>query len=97
MSMRRKLKGSIISTLNIYQYNWFWEDSWSGTDGQYDFDGNSDLITGMPLGPSPVTWSFVGATFRDAVANAQTNTFQHYFWMTFLKQLTITANQILVE
>jgi len=95
MSLRRKLRGSILSTLNVYQYNWFWEDCWSGTDGQYDFNGSSDLITGLPLGISPVVWSFVGASFRPSTTN--TNTFNHYFWMTFLKQLTITPSQIMVE
>jgi len=92
MSHKRQLRGSILSNANVYQYNWFHCDDWSDFGPRYDQDNQGELISGIPMSVSPLTWSFVGVTMRPA-----NNAFQHYTWFIFVKKLTMTSGTVLVQ
>ena len=95
MQHKRMLRGSIISNLNIYQYNWHHCDDWTDFGPRYDQDNKGELVSGLPLGTSNLTWSFVGVSLRPSTTN--TNTFQHYTWFVFVKKLTMAPSQIIVQ
>ena len=100
MTHRRQLRGSILSNLNVYQYNWFHCDDWSDFGPKYDQDNKGELISGIPMSVAPLTWSFVGVSIRAAtgVAGANlNNTFQHYTWFVFIKKLTMSPGTVLVQ
>src|SRR3954452_11285732 len=44
MSHRRQLRGSILSNLNVYQYNWFHCDDWCDFGPKYDQDNKGELM-----------------------------------------------------
>ena len=92
MSQKRQLRGSILSNSDIYQYNWFHCDDWSDFGPRYDQDNKGELISGIPMSVSPLTWSFVGVIMRQSQ-----NAFQHYTWFVFVKKLTMTPSTVLVE
>ena len=89
MSHRRQLRGSIIRNANIYQYNWFHCDDFSDFGAKYDQDNRGELIAGIPMSVSPLTWSFVGVSFR-----ALLNAFQHYTWFVFVKKLAMAPGVV---
>ena len=91
MQHKRMLRGSILSNLNVYQYNWFHCDDFTDYDNDYVFDSRSELISGIPMSVAPLTWSFVGYKMRSAH-----NVFQHYTWFVFVKKLTMTPGTVLV-
>ena len=90
MSHRRQLRSSILSNLNVYQYNWFHCDDFSDFGPQYDHSGDSTLISGIPLGIASLTWVFNGLTTRNIPL-------QHYTWFVFIKQLKIIPGQVTVD
>lgn len=92
MQHKRQLRGSILSNLNIYQYNWFHCDDWSDFGPRYDQDNKGELISGIPMSVAPLTWSFIGVSMRAAL-----NTFQHYTWFVFIKKLSMSPGQVLVQ
>ena len=75
MSHKKQLKDSILRNSNIYQYNWFHCDDFSDIPSK---DNNGDLISGIPMSISPITWSFVGLTMNNI-------NLQHYTWCVFVK------------
>jgi len=97
MQHKRQLRGSILSNLNVYQYNWFHCDDFSDFGPRYDQDNKGELISGIPMSVAPLTWSFVGVVMRTLVANSANNTFQHYTWCVFVKKLTMAPGQVLVQ
>ena len=87
MSHRRQICESMLSNLNVFQYNWFHCDDWCDFGPKYDQENMGELMAGIPLTVAPLTWSFVGVSLR---ANGtgpylNANTFQHYTWFVFLK------------
>ncbi len=92
MYHRSRLRKSILSNINIYQYNWFHSDDWSGFGPEYDQDGRGDLISGIPMSVQPLTWAFVGTNMR-----ALNNNFMHYTWFVFTKKLTATVGTVIVQ
>ena len=90
MQHKRMLRGSILSNLNVYQYNWFHCDDWSDFGPRYDQDNTGELISGIPMSVAPLTWSFVGVVMRPNVAATTNDEFYHYTWFVFLKKLTMT-------
>lgn len=92
MQHKRQLRGSILSNVNVYQYNWFHCDDWSDFGSRYDQDNDGVLVSGIPMSVAPLTWSFVGLGFR-----ANNNTFQHYTWFVFIKKLTMSPGVVLVQ
>ncbi len=92
MSHRRQLRGSILMNHDIYQYNWFHCDDWTGFNSRQDQDNTGELISGIPMSVAPLTWSFVGTVMRPLL-----NTFQHYSWFVFIKKLTMAPGQVMVE
>ncbi len=94
MSHRRQLRGSILSNLNVYQYNWFHCDDFSDFGPRYDQDNNGELISGIPMSVAPLTWTFNGTVMRALAGN---NSFQHYTWFVFIKKLTMAPGQVIVD
>lgn len=92
MQHKRQIRGSILSNVNVYQYNWFHCDDWSDFGPRYDQDNNGELISGIPMSVSPLTWSFVGVVLRP-----NNNNFQHYTWFVFVKKLTMSLGTVLVQ
>lgn len=97
MQHKRQLRGSILSNLNVYQYNWFHCDDFSDFGPRYDQDNKGELISGIPMSVAPLTWSFVGLVMRPLVANSTNNTFQHYTWFVFVKKLSMSPGQVIVQ
>jgi hypothetical protein len=88
---RKYLEGSIISNQNVYAYNWHHTDDYCQFGSDYDQNNTGNLIAGVPLGLSPLTWAFYGQTMR-------ANAFQHYTWAIFSKKMIIEpTGQIIVE
>ncbi len=92
MSHRRQIRGSILSNLNVFEYNWLHCDDFSDFGPKYDQDNRGELITGIPMSVAPLTWSFVGVVMRPLL-----NNFQHYTWFVFVKKLTMAPGQVLVQ
>ncbi len=90
MSHRKQLRGSIIRNVNIYQYNWFHCDDWSDFGPRYDQQNVGELISGIPMSVSPLTWSFIGVVLRNS-------TFNHYTWFVFVKKLTMSPGTVTVQ
>jgi len=90
MSHRRQLRGSILMNANIYQQNWFHCDDFSDEGPKYDQKSGSELISGIPMNISPLTWSFVGVTMANLA-------FQHYTWCVFTKKLIMQPGQVSVQ
>lgn len=97
MQHKRQIRGSIMSNLNVYQYNWFHCDDFSDFGPRYDQDNKGELVSGIPMSVAPLTWSFVGVVMRPLVANSDNNTFQHYTWFVFIKKLTMAPGQVMVQ
>ena len=92
---RKYLEGSVISNLNVYQYNWHHTDDYCQFGSDFDQHNTGNLIAGVPLNLSPLTWAFYGQTMRNTV-NA--TAFQDYTWAIFSKRMSIEpTGQIIVE
>lgn len=87
MQHKSQLKKSVLSNMDVYKYNWYHCDDFTGTEGEYTFDGNSCLISGVPLGNVSTTWTFTGASMRNS-------TFQHHTYVVLSRKLTIKGNSI---
>ncbi len=92
MYNRSGIRGSILSNINVYQYNWHHCDDWTGYGAKYDQSSSSNLVSGIPMGVQPLTWSFVGVSMR-----LLNNSFQHYTWFVFTKKLLISTSAVLVQ
>ena len=77
---RRQLRGSILSNLDVFHYNWAHADDYCQFSSEYDQQNSGSLISGLPMNIAPITWAFVGLSMR-AIA------FQHYTWAVFVKQM----------
>jgi hypothetical protein len=90
---KRQMRGSVLSTLNVFQYNWYHCDDYTSFGAEYDQKNEGTLYGGIPMSIASLTWGFVGQKMRDTDNNA----FQHYTWAVFLKTLTVKAGVVLVE
>ena len=89
MQHRRMLRGSMLSNLNTHQYSWHHCSDYANYGPRYD---QGELISGIPMSVSPLTWSFIDVNIR-----ALLNTFQHYTWFVFIKKLTMSPEVVLVQ
>lgn len=87
---RRHLRKSVLQNLNIYQYNWFHCDDFCDFGPTYDQHNSGELISGVPLGALPLTWTFLGQQMTNA-------NYQHYTYAVFSKKLSIGPGMITVE
>ena len=99
MSHRRQIRGSVLSNLNLYQYNWFHCDDWCDFGPKYDQENMGELMAGLPLTVAPLTWAFICVSARaNGTGNYTTaNSFQHYTWFVFLKKLSMSPGTVTVE
>lgn len=98
---KRLLRGSVMENLNVYQYNWFHCDDFSEYGAHYDQNNDNELISGIPMGAMPLTWSFVGLVMAQNGSGAgppayDNVTFQHYTYAVFSKKLSITPQLVTV-
>ena len=92
MQQRRFLRRSILGNLNVFQYNWHHVDDFCNFDNDYDMNNNNfDLIAGKPMN-GMLTWSFNANNVRNT-----NNSFQHYTWFIFTRQLMINRGGVTVE
>lgn len=85
------LRKSILSNLNVYHYNWHHVDDFCRFGHKYDQNNKGELISGIQLSGSSITWAFYGGSMRD-------NPLQHYTWAVFTKKMTILpTGRIMVE
>ena len=100
MAHRKQLRGSIISNSNIYQHNWFHCDDWSDFGPKYDQNNKGELIAGIPMTVSPLTWSFNGTQMRsgtNVINGLVNNNFNHYSWFVFVKKLSMSPGTVTMQ
>ena len=90
MQHKRQIKGSILSNLSVYHYNWFHCDDYCEFDPKYDENNDGTLISGIPMLTAPITWGFSGLSLRNGA-------YQHYTWAVFVKRLVCSPGIVLVE
>ncbi|HVT62352.1 MAG TPA: hypothetical protein VHD33_02545, partial [Legionellaceae bacterium] len=90
MNMKNSLKGSVLQNMNVFKYNWHHLDDFSDFKNEYIFENGSHFIAGIALGPTPITWTFVG----NNMVNANYN---HYTWGIFTKRLTINQTGPIID
>ncbi len=90
MNQRNLIKGSVIDSRDIFQYNWCHIDDFSGFTPEYIQEGNGQLMSGVPLGNVPITWTFVGTSMTSAA-------YIHYSFGVFTKRLTVGATGPLID
>ncbi|HVT62683.1 MAG TPA: hypothetical protein VHD33_04260 [Legionellaceae bacterium] len=90
MNMKNSLKGSVLQNMNVFKYNWHHLDDFSDFKNEYLFEDGSHLIAGIALGPTPITWTFVGNNMVSAPYN-------HYTWGIFTKRLTINQTGPIID
>lgn len=90
--MKDKLKGSVIQSSNIYQYNWFWLEDFTVPSNMIDNDVNGvesdNIVQGLDLSQER-KWDFFGVQ----TANASYN---HYSFSVCQKLLVMNQAGILV-
>lgn len=90
--LRPKLKGSVIQSSNIYYYNWFWVDDWSGyVDKHTAPDMTDNLETGLDLNRER-KYDFYALSVNN-IGSAQYN---YYTFAITQKLLTISTAGITV-
>jgi len=92
MQEKSLLRGSVLANRNVFQYNWFHCDDFSQFGAKYDQDNKGELLSGIPMSVSPLTWGFTGLQM-----NTTGPAYQHYTWAVFLKRLTMTAGTVTVN
>ena len=93
MQHRKQLRRSVLSNVNIFQYNWHHCDDWTDYGAQHDQDSEDfNLISGIPMSVAPITWSFNALTVRQ-----NNNVFQHDTWFVFVRKLTMSPGTVIVE
>lgn len=86
---KKQLRGSVMMNANIYQFNWFHCDDFAEWGSYYDQGNQAELLSGLPMGPLPLTWTFVGSM-------TASYPFNHYTWAVFTKLLTMSPQLITV-
>jgi hypothetical protein len=90
--LRPMLKGSVIQSADIYYYNWFWCDDWSGyVDKESNHENKQNLETGLDLNRER-KYDFYALT----VNNAGTAQYNYYTFAVTQKMLTVSASGITV-
>jgi len=87
MILKPKLRGSVIQSLDMYNYNWCWLEDFSHLKREEDKDGN--VKSGLPLDKER-KWDFV-ATMSGATA------FRHYDFVVAQRMLHITRDGIITK
>ena len=85
MLLQEKLRGSVIQSSNMYNYNWFWVDDFSQSKRLYDKNYNEEV--GLDL----------SVERKYDVYLTTTGALNNYAYATFLKILSITPAGITVN
>lgn len=90
--MQKKLEGSITQNENIYRYNWFWLDDFSGMDSMAEKDSTSKLevneLKGLDLSTN-IYYQFNATTANQANS--------HYDFVITQKMLSISPAGLVVN
>lgn len=89
MSHKDQLWGSVMLNSNVYHFNWFHCDDFSRFGARADQEGRPQLIAGLPMGPMPLTWTFVGVSLVNA-------SYFHYDYLIFMKELRMSPSLVTV-
>lgn len=90
--LRPKLKGSVIQSADMFYYNWFWCDDWTGfIDKTDEPDNKQNLETGLDLSRER-KYDFYALQVNNGVAAI----YNYYTFCVTLKLLTVSANGITV-
>lgn len=92
MYMKRQLKGSMLESLNVYQYNWVWCSDYCDYGGNADQNPSNEVISGIPLTGAPITWTFYGSRMT-----APAVVYQHYTWVVFYRKLNLNGKGASLE
>ena len=95
MQQKNGLKGSVVEDRDMFQYNWFHLDDWSSFSTNYIQDGEDYLMSGVAMGPTPITWTFNGLTMNGTPLVG--TGYNHYTYGIFTKRLTITPTGPMVD
>lgn len=90
MSLKNKLKGSVILNSAMYQAGWFWLDSFDGFSSIMIQNGCPHIVSGIPMGAVALVWTFNG-NVMGAAQNA------HYTYGVFYRELLITTALVTVN
>lgn len=89
MSLKNKLKGSVIQNSLVYQANWFWLDDFSGFSSIMMQNGCPHIFSGIPMSAVALVYGFN--------AYATTNyAYNHYAYSIFFKELNISTSLVTV-
>jgi hypothetical protein len=84
--MRRKIRKSMLESLNVYQYNWVHCSDYTDiVSKEHDNDGS--LISGIPMSNAPITWTFYGSSMTNA-------NYQHYDFFVFTRKANFNGNGV---
>jgi hypothetical protein len=81
--MKRKIRKSMLQSLNIYQYNWVHCSDYTDINSK-EVDNDGSLISGIPMSNAPITWTFYGQSMTNA-------NYQHYDWFVFTRKMTFNG------
>jgi hypothetical protein len=89
MSLKNKLKGSVIQNSQVYQANWFWLDDFTGFSSIMMQNGCPQIFSGIPMSAVALVYGF------NAYATT-TYAYNHYAYSVFFKELNISTSLVTV-
>ncbi|HRP37553.1 MAG TPA: hypothetical protein PLS50_07135 [Candidatus Dojkabacteria bacterium] len=91
MQHKDKLKGSVLSNMDVYKYSWFHCDDFCNFENKYMFDdGSFSMIAGAPLTNISTNWTFNGVRIKN-------QSFNHYTYCIVTKMMKLTATGLEVS
>lgn len=90
MQHKNQLKGSVLTNMDVYKYNWFHCDDFTNVGNEYLFENGSSMIAGIPLGDISTTWSFIGTITR-------ASDFQHHTYCIVSRLLKVKGGKVEVS
>jgi hypothetical protein len=108
MMLKDKLKGSVIASSDMFYYNWFWLEDFTGiSDKSKEPENKDNLEVGLDLSVER-KWDFYGQQMNNTVAtaanilnstivaNTSNGQYNHYSFAITQKMLTISPSGITV-
>lgn len=93
-ALREKLRGSAIQTADMFYYNWFWLQDFSGMDKGDTKVDSQNLLSGVSLEKEQKYDLYYTALNTTANETSNGGTYQHYQFAITTKLLTVTSTGI---